>query len=164
MESNKESHIVISATIFLMVVAIWYWGFYSSKVPNLPGIRQTPTPRSDVKVTQSAVGNTGALNIPSGFPEDVPLDADAVTESYKASYTNKNVIQYSISFTSSRSLAAVWQTYKDFLVKSGFSVDPNMTDNKTKTRVGGQKTSDVLTVVLSPVAGKTYVQLSFLDR
>jgi hypothetical protein len=74
------------------------------------------------------------------------------------------VTQYSVSFTSNRSIASVWQTYKDFLVKSGFSVDPNMTDSKAKTRVGGQKTSDVLTVVLSPVAGKTYVQLSFLDR
>jgi len=144
------------------------WFYFSAKAPQTD-IREEAVVEEEtedingVKVTQANIAETGTSRLPAGFPKDIPVEEVNVIESYRAVYTEQNVTQYTVSYTSTKSRDALWDMYNSFMKSAGFSLDTSASF-KSLGQISGSKGSDGLSIVLSARSGLTLVQVSYLDR
>jgi hypothetical protein len=167
---HKDSSVVLTLLLLVLAVIVGYFILYPSrpasetKTPSASSVKTTPATSSNPSNSVAVTNATAEKNLPTGFPSIIPVEKANITESYKAVYKNhNNATQYTISYTSKSSVAALWDTYADFLRKEGYVLDKLATDKNLGT-ISGTKGDNTLSVVLSRHDKVSLVQLNLLYR
>jgi hypothetical protein len=141
---------------------LWYSSSKSAPAPVAPPVVQKPV--SDVKVTTAQMNTTtSTLSLPVGFPTNIPVEVLNITESYTAEYKSAGFVQYTITYTSDKTVASKWLEYKDFLTKAGYTLGKEGT-NQAQGTVYGKKGMDEMSVLVATQNKKTTVHISVLQK
>ncbi|MFZ2048724.1 MAG: hypothetical protein WAV25_00240 [Minisyncoccia bacterium] len=169
MQQQTKTLLIIAGIIVLVLVGyVWYSSTNKSgaTLPNTSTTAKTEEvkPRSDVTVKQAEVTDTGkSLKLPAGFPTTIPVETMNVTESYSAFYQTHNSTQYTVTYTSTATIASKWDEYEAFMSKNGYTIN-KATSIKSKGIISGTKTGESLLVVINAQGGKTLVHITLLKQ
>ncbi len=163
-ESDSKMKASVGILILVIIIALAYLGY--SKYPNLFKKTNLPVEKTVIeKIDFSKVENLGKL--PEGFPSNIPVEKNNLTESTKITYTEQKTILYSVSFNSARQPEELYAQYKDFLsAKNGFVINNQV---KTVERMAFQATKtgtkDSISVTITPgVQGANFIQISYVSK
>jgi hypothetical protein len=153
---------------FLLIAAIITAAgiVYFSRPGAETGEMQTPADSEsevEVRVSKTDITQNGVSKLPSGFPKDIPVEVANITESYRATYSEKGITQYTVSYTSQESRDSLWDLYNNYLKTAGYTVDTRAS-SKSQGQITGVKNNDTLSTVISSRGNVTFVQINLLDR
>jgi hypothetical protein len=167
---HKESSVALSLLLLVLAVLVGYFVLY-------PADKKTGAPVSSTTSTQTTSTAPASLSkdvevtnviadkkLPTGFPSNIPVEKGNIIESYKAVYKNhNNATQYTVSYTSTAAIGALWDLYADFLREEGYVLDTSASDKKLGT-ISGTKGENTLSAVVSRRDKVSLVQLNLLYR
>jgi len=136
---------------------------------------QTPTPlvenKSEVTKEKTIVSVQDVSNLqgkeklPVGFPQNIPIEIDSVTESIKTEFPDKGVVQYTVAYTSQASTTDIQKQYETFFETDSFVKKEIDNQVATLVQLHASKDTDDLSVVIEPKVDETNnVYVIFLDR
>lgn len=177
--THKEIRYVLPAMLVVLLLAGAY-AFYAktrnadSQIPvapvtGAPVSAQTEEPEpvikqmvSDVKVADYVDAGL-TMTIPEGYPSWVPVEAGGIIENNKIFYESKDVVQYSITYTSTKTGQEVWRLLNDTGSKAGFTLTKDASQ-ANGVYVAANSEGDTFMAVVTSQNGETLVQTTFLDR
>lgn len=160
--SHKTLIYSIIALVILLVVVV-FLATISKKSPN-GKIDKPEVTKENVVVSKVDLNSaSGKDKLPQGFPTFIPVETSDAFESYSASYPERKLTQYTVSYKTSKSVADKYDEYLSFMTKNGFTFTRDG-QNKVAGTLYGTKNGDDLLVVVSKSDDKTSVQISYLDR
>lgn len=172
MPQQTKTLLIIAGVIVLVLIGyVWYSNSKIETIVDLANPTNTTNqtaadlkPRSDVTVKQAEATDIGkSLKLPTGFPSIIPVETMNVTESYSAFYQTHNSTQYTVTYTSTATIATKWDEYEAFMTKNGYTINKT-TSIKSKGIVSGTKTGESLLVVINAQEGKTIVHITLLKQ
>jgi hypothetical protein len=160
-KSNKSVPLLILVAIILIALA--YILLKGSVSQTKPEVSEITKENVTVKNYNLASVQSPDARVPEGFPNGISIETGDVEESYSANYHDKNLMQYYISFISASSVDEKYAEYETYMANSGydFGGDPESDVHKS---LYGRRDGDDLSVVLSLKDGRTFVQLSYIER
>lgn len=158
-EGRSKTSVIFLILIFALLLIVLYVLGTSFKKGDVPA-------NTEVEVTQVDLNQAeGDQRLPAGFPRDIPVEPSGAFESYTMNYTDRGVIQYTVSFNSADSLDALYTTYTDYVASAGFEVISSVSDSSTQRTLYASRAGDDINIVISAEeGGSTVVQISYLDR
>ena len=164
MEQPPQIKIVSAIVIVLVILGVGFLLLTKYHVSlnqeNLPTSGHVDDEQVTVVVENTPVVN-GALSAPAGFPRDIPLESDNLTESATTQYPRENARQLSLSYLSLKTIAQKYAEYKTYMERTGYQITEGSTSSSLKT-IWGAKENVNLAVVVSGRADMTLVQLAYL--
>ena len=152
---------IVPVLVFVLIVLGGWLYFRESGSSPKPTEQTVTTVTNGVQVTKTDISKSGS-KLPEGFPEDIPVEAANIKDSYRAYYEKVKATQYTVSYVSKLSKDTLWKTYSDFMNGEDFKVDP--TSSRSIGQISGVKGDDSMSVVITANAGVTLVQIVYLDR
>lgn len=153
--------IVPVLVLALVVLGGWLYSRESGSSPQATEQEVTTAVSNGVQVTKTDTSKSGS-KLPEGFPEDIPVEAANIKDSYRAFYEKVRATQYTVSYISKLSKDALWKTYSDYMNSENYTVDP--TSSRSLGQISGVKGDDSMAVVITANSGVTLVQIVYLDR
>jgi hypothetical protein len=151
--------LIVIVFILLFGVILFMYSGGRLKQEEVPTTQYT---EENVVVDHTSL--SGADKLPSGFPQEIPVDKDAeFTQSYKASYPDHRVVQYTVEYKSSSSVEEQITIYSDFFKKNGYE-STLTSENETVKAYYATKNNDDISLVVSNLDGKAVVLITYLDR
>jgi hypothetical protein len=160
-QGNKFPKAVGIATIIvaliiaaLLIVTVRYSKF---------GMAQKFT-NEKVRVEKIDIGNSSDTEkLPAGFPADIPVEFNNITDSQTLDYTDKKAKLYSITYVSARQFEELYAEYNRFFATNKYFV---RTKTKTADRIlfEAMQPEGSLTIIITPQSGKMMVQIAYLAR
>ena len=164
MEQPPQIKIVSAIVIVLVILGVGFLLLTKYHVSlnqeNLPTSGHVDDEQVTVVVENTPVVN-GALSAPAGFPRDIPLESDNLTESATTQYPRENARQLSLSYLSLKTIAQKYAEYKTYMNQAGYSLTEGNATAPVRAIFGVKEDSN-LSVAISGSKGKTLVQLSYL--
>src|SRR3989344_4707394 len=163
MEPSQSSNtkVILAAVIILVVLGVGYVWF-GNRVPG--GVGQESSGNGDQE-TMVVVENTpmvnGILDVPKGFPQDIPVETSGILESSTTHYPEQNAQQWSVSYQSSKTVAQKYTEYKTYLTQAGYNLTEGDINSPVRT-IFATKGGTNLSVAISSAEGGALVQLSYL--
>ena len=137
-KSNKNVVILVIAVIVLVAIAYFLTKGYSSQRQNTVAPQEGPQITKEnvvVKNTNLGAAGTAESKLPEGFPSGIPVETAGVMESYSAVYQDRGLTQYAVSFTTDKSVVAVFGEYdlymkinKEWHLKNKMPSKPTLED------------------------------------
>lgn len=166
--SSKTKIILVFLLLVLSVLVLTYLYKRGSDYP--PANTENNSPQGEVEgsgekveVTQTNITGGGTSKLPEGFPAGIPVETINIKESYKVDYNDRGVTQYTISYSSMKSIDDVWTIYFDFMNKERYMIDMDAT-SRSSGQITGFLGNDSLSIVISAQNGGTLVQMNLLAR
>lgn len=156
-ESQKQRTVLL-LVIIIAVLAVGY--LLSGKYPVFDFDGNTNNLSAVVTVENTPMVN-GALPLPRGFPQDIPIEDSEIVESSTTYYPAQNADQLSVSYRSTKTIWQKYAEYKDYMNQAGYSLTEGDSNAPVRT-ISGSKENISLSVIVSSVEGGTLVQLSYL--
>lgn len=103
----------------------------------------------------------GKDRIPVGFPQDMPIDTSTILESYKATYPDRGLVQYIVSYTSEKTANILLKEYQDYMNKADYIIFDTNGKDQFRSSLSGSKGSARLSVVIGTSAGKMLVTIAY---
>jgi len=167
---HKEVRLILPALLLVLIIgAVYYWYASRSSAPAPAQNTQAATstaavaPNVDVQQVNLAQATSAASKLPAGFPASIPVETAGIKESYKAVYTDHNVTQYTVSYSTAKSKDTLWRIYTDFGTANAFTVNASST-SRAQGVLDLRKGKDELNVVISSAGSGSLVQMTYLDR
>ncbi len=168
-EPKKSQSIVFIVALFIILLIVAFAMSSLSKKPvseGTPATSQTPTqkPKTEVKVDKVDLTTAqGDARLPQGFPTDIPVETTGAFESYTANYPTRNFTQYTVSYTTTKSVKDTYALYLSYMTKAGYTFRSDGKDEKHGFLYGTKDNND-LSVVVSTKGTETSVQMSYLKK
>ncbi len=158
---------IVNLTLLIVLVALVIWGvvIYAKKHSNSPtsALKTAITPKAEkTQVISLDVKTPSGQVPPENFPKDIPLVGN-INENTKIVYTEKNMTQYLIKTTSTKSFDDIWKEYYDFLNKAGYKIDLSVT-NKERGQISGNIDQNLLIIKIANGTSTRVVTLNYWDR
>ncbi len=154
--SSKQVFALVLVFVFLLAVSVFMaMNMQSKKIITKENVQ--------VKNTDLKSVTNEADKLPSGFPSFIPVETAQTTESYTMNFPDRKLTQYTVNFTTSKTLDQKYKEYSDFMNANGFVLKPGTDSAMTKTLFASKNNDDLL-VVLSMVGKETTVQIAYVDR
>jgi hypothetical protein len=115
-----------------------------------------------VEVSDTPMVN-GALSAPAGFPQDIPIENNNITESTTTNYPEQNAQQLSLSYQSSQSIESIYTAYMSYLTQSDYEIMEGEADSSVRALFGTRADAN-LTVAISNTGSQRLVQVSYLVK
>ncbi|MDP2642040.1 MAG: hypothetical protein Q8P21_01995 [bacterium] len=162
-QQPRHAKIVPAIVIVLLIVAIGYVFLKTSQSPaNTPSLESgNATSQSGMVVVENTPAVNGAIPVPEGFPQSIPLEEGEIVESATTHYPDQNVRQLSLSYRSSKTMNQKYAEYKEYLNRTGYEIKEADANSPVKALFGTGRESN-LSVVISNSGDSTLVQLSYL--
>jgi hypothetical protein len=158
---NKTRVVLTALLILLVAIGGYLWltkGTYHPKFTTEVGEKQKVL----VERSQPIDGDT--VDLPTEFPAGIPVEADNVFESYKSDYQGKHVMQYTVSYTSSKSADELWTIYDKYMKSAKYDT-ANPATSKDKGTIYGLLDNKGLAVTIASNGDKTNtVRLNYFVR
>ena len=166
MEQSQDANtkIISAVLVIVLVFGIGYILLGKYSVPEkadeevVGGISEDQEPMVVVENTPMI---NGAISVPAGFPEDIPIEKVGITESSTTAYPDQGAEQLSVSYKSSKTITQKYAEYKTYMSKSGYTLTEGGANTPVRA-IFGTKADANLSVAISSSGGKTLVQLSYL--
>lgn len=150
--------------VVIILLSAWFWISTQPKTTTTKtDIRTSDGNVTSVEVTKTDIAGGSTSNLPAGFPNNIPVETNNLTESFRAAYKSRNIVQYSVSYTSARSRDALWDTYSEFFNSSGYTVDKTGT-SRSLGQLSAALDNDSISVVISGHNGLSLVQINYVER
>lgn len=162
MEQSQNIKTISAVIVIVLILVAGYFLFGKNRSPE--GVNQQVTGGNDqepmVVVEKTPLVN-GVLSIPTGFPEDIPIERSGILESATTQYPDQNAKQLSVSYRSSRTVTQKYAEYKNYISRAGYDVTEGDASSAVRS-IFGTKEGANLSVVITSSRGRTLVQLSYL--
>lgn len=155
---SGSKHVLAFVLIFVFLLAVSIF-----MVLNMQNRIVITKENVQVKNTDLKSVTNQADKLPGGFPNFIPVETAQVTESYSMNFPDRKLTQYTVNFTSAKTLEQKHKEYSDFMNANGFVLKPG-SDTETTRTLYASKNNDDLLVVLSMVGKETTVQIAYVDR
>jgi uncharacterized ion transporter superfamily protein YfcC len=157
---QKKTHKTVTILI-IVVVAVLAVYFVFNSGSFVKKTAETTEENIVVQKTDLSSGN----KLPAGMPDFIPVETSDVKESYSMNYVDRRVILYAVSYTTSKSIAEKFAEYLKFMTDNGYKYGTAQTKQGINggTLFGINAKGD-LSVILSKIEDKTYVQVSYVDK
>lgn len=166
MEQEQPQRIKTISTVVVILLALG--AGYVLFTKYRPFLNQENLPTSVNSNDQSVtvmVKNTPTVNgvilAPRGFPPDIPLESNNLTESATTEFPRENARQLSVSYQSSKTIAEKYAEYRNYMTASGYQITEGDAGSPIRTILGTKESAN-LSVVINRAEGGTLVQLSYL--
>jgi len=164
---KSQSIIFIVALFVILLIVAFAMSSFSKKAPTTtPPVTTENQPQKTTEVKVSKVDLTtaqGDARLPQGFPTDIPVETTGAFESYIADYPTQNATQYTISYTTTKSVKDTYALYLAFMTKADYTFRPDGKDAKNGFLYGTKDNND-LSIVVSTKGTQTSVQMTYLKR
>lgn len=106
---------------------------------------------------------TGDARLPVGFPTNIPVELNNISESTTLAYPERGATLYSVSYTSAKQPEEIYTEYGDYLKSNKFNIGIN---TKTAQQMMYQASTSTtsISVVITPHPGGTMVQIAYVVR
>lgn len=160
---NSHKTLIYSAiALIIVLLVVVFLATISKKSPS--NTQKPEVTKENVLVNKVDLNSTSDKEkLPQGFPAFIPVETKDAFESYSASYPERKITQYTVSYKTSKTVSEKYDEYLSFMTKNGFTFS-NDGQNKETGTLYGTKNGDDLLVVVSKSEDKTSVQISYLDR
>ncbi len=168
-QKQKVEGGLLGLLILVLFIGGYFW-YTSTKIYVAPTLISAPAPIvnsapvSDVVVNQSSQStSTSALNLPTGFPNTIPVELSNIFESYNTEYRNAGYVQYTVGYTSQKTVVQKWKEYSDFMIKDGFQLKKEESVQAQGT-LYGEKGGQELSVLVSVQNKQTTVHIMVVQK
>lgn len=155
MNSNSDKRIYGAAAVLVVLLVLGHHYFFGQMkevaTPANPTTNTSNHGTTGVVRTESGSANT----VPAEFPADIPV-GPSLTESYHVEYPAHHATQSTVSFTTTKSPAAILKQYADFFKSSGYTTSlssdkylEGSKDNQTLSVAVGQSAPGQYKVILN---------------
>ena len=163
MEESQHIKTIYTIVAVLVIVGIGYF-IFTKNWTTLP--TQTPTSsKSDETPINVVVKNApivnGALSTPLEFPQEIPFEKAGIIESAITEFPDQGTKQFTLSYNSTKTMAAKYAEYKNYMQKMGYVITEGDKNSAIRT-IYGVKEEANMSVVVNNANGKTLVQLTYL--
>lgn len=169
-EPKKSQSLIFIVALFIILIIIAFAMMSLSKKPtggensSAPQTPTTKTTTTEVKVDKVDLTTAqGNARLPQGFPTDIPVETTGAFESYTADYPTRNFTQYTVSYTTTKSVKDTYALYLSYMTKAGYTFRSDGKDEKHGFLYGTKDNND-LSVVVTPKGTETSVQMSYLKK
>ncbi|KND48569.1 MAG: hypothetical protein AB200_02485 [Parcubacteria bacterium C7867-005] len=130
-------------------------------------------PKQDFSSEKVLVQNTdlataeGENKLPAGFPKEIPVEINNITESVTLSYPERGATLYSVAYQSARGTSDLSNLYSKFIKDNNFilsNANDKLEKGETKMTFLSTKNNDDLSITITKLATGNTIQISFLDR
>ena len=158
---------ILSAFLILIAAALVAGFLYFYKNPlalqkkpeSLPDTSNEPM---EVVVEENRT-ESGALVVPPGLPQDIPLEKGDILESTTTKFLGPGAEQLSLTYTSSKSVAQKYAEYKTYMSHKGYEIMEGPANSQVRS-VFGTSAAANLSVAISSTKDGTLVQISYLIK
>jgi nitric oxide reductase large subunit len=150
---------IIALFVLLFLLVLFMYGrINSTKTENDPVVTQDKT----IVYGGNLKSANSQERLPAGFPTDIPVETDSLEQSLKTEYPEKGLTQYSVTYTTAKSIEEVQTSYNSYFSKDGYEITSKV---ENPVQIYASKNGDDVSVVIETnSAGKTRVFVVFLDR
>ena len=121
------------------------------------------TSASMVVKVENTLAVDGVLSAPKGFPQDIPLESQKITDSAVTLYPHEHLKQLSLSYQSVKSMDQKYTEYVGFMRQAGYEIEKEQ-KLSTKGTISGKKEEAMLSVILEKGSGVgTLVQILYIE-
>jgi hypothetical protein len=161
-ESSQNTRTALIAIIILIVLVAGYVSFGKHR-SSQEGLFVSPSDDDSpaIVVVENAIMTNGVLPVPTGFPQDIPIEKEVILESAVTHYPEQNAEQLSLSYQSSKTIAQKYTEYINYIRQAGYDITEEDTSSPMKSIFGIREDAN-LSVAISRSEGQTLVQLSYL--
>lgn len=154
---NKK---ILLLALLLLAAAV----FYLLRSPGgNPENQNLATGQPEVQHVDLVQASSMDEKLPPGFPSDIPLENGSITQSYKVSYKDRNTVQFSLSYATSKTRSQKYNEYLKFMTEEGFDFGASGKSPERHTLYGIKGSND-LVVIINEINGRTVVDITYLER
>ena len=162
--SNKSVILLVVLFIILLIVTFFMSRWFSQhKTPSAsPETSQSNITHENVKVIKTDLSSSSGQKskIPIGFPSAIPVEEKTITESQSTAFPDRNMVQSTLSYTTTKTVSQKYAEYLAFMTKDGYTFAKDGKDEKNGF-LQGTKGTAALSVSISSLSGKTTVKIAF---
>lgn len=157
---NTNSLPVLVGVFALLIALVYVMSVYMQNNSS----QKTNFTKDNVEISKTDLETAqGDARVPSGFPEGLYFETDTIFESYTMNYKDKGAVQYTASFTTTKTQKEIQDLYTAFFLKEKYAVEGGQA-TETFRSYSGVKENDEISVVVNSSSVPTVVQISYLDR
>lgn len=164
-KSFFSAPVIIAMFVLLFLLVIVMYGKIRSTSPN-PITQNTPAVTIDKTIVYK--GNLAAAagkdRLPQGFPQNIPVETDSLQESIKTEFPDKKLTQYSVTYTSSKTIDDMRATYESFFKNENYVIKPQISDTPQVQIHTSKDGNDISVIIENTDTGSTRVFLVYIDR
>src|SRR3989338_5594910 len=161
--TNRQGRKFIPIVVLVLLLAVFgSLLYFNSTEYKLKRIKNTVENVSTNQIDLTTA--KGMDKVPPAFPKDIPIDTDAITESYTMDYIDRNMTQSVVTYFASQSQGKLYNMYLGYMAEVGFKVRLSSRNSEKQGYLTGTKNNDTLSIIITPKDGMTEVRLVYLDR
>ena len=157
--------IIIALFVLLFLLVVFMYGkIQSTTAPANLAVETNLVPEESKAIVYKADVNAeiGKERLPEGFPTNIPVETDSVEQSLKTEYPEKGMIQYSVTYTTEKTIEEVRDSYRSFFTNDDYVIYSEVAN---PVQIYSNKSGDDVSVVIETnEKGKTRVFVNYLDR
>jgi hypothetical protein len=154
-----DPKVVLAIVAVLALVLLGYWAYKQFVAPSSDATMEA----GEFMPVKIGENTPVAGRLPAGFPAEIPVEIEGVTEAYARTYPERGVTQYTVVYKSASSLTEKFSEYESYMESAGY-ISAEDGSNMSSNFLSGTKDNDDLSVVLSIDGESTVVNLTYLDR
>jgi len=164
-KKNKTLRIIIGALIVLVLLYVFVFSGSTRGTKDTSDESDSMTSPVDITLENVDISATATdeEKLPQGFPVDIPVELANVTESYSATYEDAGFTQYTVAYTSERSMNALGDEYSEYLDSNGYTITDD-TSGEGFVSWYATKDNNDLSVLVSYQSDTVTVTLTYLAR
>jgi|SRR3989344_8419426 len=143
----------------VVILLVFFLSLLYLLFPSRPGTRTY----SENKVLEEKI-DIGAVSfserLPKGFPEDIPVERENITESTSLTFSDQKQKSYKVIYFSNQSPDEVFSTYVDYMNGAKFWISPGGI-NRSEGIIYGSRQNDNLAVRIFYQDGKTVAEIAY---
>lgn len=164
MQSSNKFIGPLGLLIIILVVAVGGYYLYINSTDNRFARVPNTKPSSEIAVSgQFGKSTSVSKALPTQFPPNIPIETGNITENYKVAYNSAGLTQYTVSYTSSKTKTALWNTYNTYMKANNYVLNTKLT-SQTKGTLSGTLASASLVVVISTTPTGSLVHLTYIVK
>jgi len=156
---EKSSRVKIGTSIIVLLLAVVAIMVFTSFKPAQD--------ENDVREVKTVSSNNAVVEkiqtVPTGFPQDLPIEASNLKEGAVTTFQSNSAKQLSLSYTSAKSVTEKYTEYKNYMTQKGYLLTEGPANSQVRA-IFGAKYDANLSIAISSSNKGTLVQISYLIK
>lgn len=156
MDHTKKQLLSIVA-LLIFIALLLFFGFNSRQQTDVG----EDYVAEEAVIIEDTVATLGSLQVPPGFPAQIPVETENLLEGFKVTYLERQLVEFSLKYESSLTPENKWSEYMEYMTSAGYEIDDTGVSNGRLTGANG---SNSLLVGIALEGGRTIVRLKYYQR
>jgi hypothetical protein len=159
-KSSSRNLVILIAVLVAVALIIIVFMYERSKRPI---DSQTITKENVIVERFNVTGSSGASKLPSGFPDNIPVEIAGISESLSMNYVEKDSILYNVEYFSQKSVLEKYTEYLKFVQDNNYTLISNNQSSILSNIYARSNNSD-LSVVVNLRDNRTLIGITYVKR